>query len=630
MLDAWELSGTVEGMPVADDIAAAPSVPGSYQFLDEDGRALYVGKAKRLHDRLTSYLRPQDPRIKAMVTQSDRVEWVVVPTEAEALLLEASLIAKLQPPYNIRLREAEGYPYVALVERGGPTRVQIWRGPARKGVQRFGPFAGAGQARALLDVIMSSWGVRSCKDSKYKEHQRRGRACLLGDIGRCSGPCVGRVDAAEHGALVDGAVALLSGRTGPTEQRLEQEMRQAAAAQRFEEAARARDRLAAVRSVSDTRTVAASTSDLDVVGWSSDAVGTCVQILCVRHGSVVGCPTVVADRGLDGEPVDVVQVLAGWYASEVAGREVVLAGDLAGADGLARAVSERVGRRTNVTVARRGRRRELALVAETNAAEALRRARLRRAGDAASRRQELVSLADALGLAEPPLRIECFDISHHQGAGTAAGMSVLDEGVPRKARYRSFTLAGHGGDDYAAMGEALKRRMARLTAGDVKFGERPGLVLIDGGPNQLAVAVAARDAAGVDVPMAALSKQLEEVWLEGSSQPVRLAYDSPALYLLQRARDEAHNTALAAGRRLRSRALVAHPLEGVAGLGPKRRERLVKVAGSMAKLRCWDRDRYRQETWLPEAAADAVWSHLHQEGCKTAASSADGPRSERS
>ena len=592
---------------VADAITSAPDAPGCYLFHAADGRVLYVGKAASLRTRLRSYLRPEHDRIQRMVDEAASIDYKLVATATDALLLEAALVRRLQPPYNVRLTQPGAYPYLALSRsRDLPTRLHLTRRPPTARTRRFGPYPNPGQARRLADVAHVAWQVRSCPDGTYRDHVRRNRPCLLADIGRCCAPCVGAVDATEHARRVEAVVQLLNGHPRATRELLAERMAAESDDLHFERAAQLRDALAALDDDTQRTPVAAGRMSADVAGWAHDGIGVCVQLLVVRAGRLVAAPSLVADRALGGDLPSPLTALAALYTElDEPARELVLSsgidlGDLPAALG-----------GPKVTVPSTGRRRDLADLADANAADALRRERLRRASDSDTRRAELAELAELLGLPAPPLRIECVDISHHRGEATVAGFSVLDEGVPVPARHRAYRLDEHDGDDYAAIHQAVTRRLSKLVDDPTTT---PGLLLIDGGPGQLARAQSAAATAGITVPMAALAKRLEEVWLPGVSQPLVLPDRSPALYLLQRARDAAHDTANAASARLRARTRRRDPLEAVPGLGPARRARLLAEAGSRAALTRWERDRLDECTWLPAPVRDALFSHLHPPG----------------
>ncbi|MGH9087905.1 MAG: excinuclease ABC subunit UvrC [Acidimicrobiales bacterium] len=631
---------------------AIPDAPGSYQFLDAEGRVLYVGKAKSLRNRVASYfgdLSGLPPRTAQMVAQADRVEWVVVVTEVEALMLEHSLIQAHQPRYNIRLKDDKSYPWLALTVSEEWPRPVVFRGKRRKGVRYFGPYGHVGALRETLDLLLRSFPVRTCSDAKFRRHERLGRPCLLYDIERCSGPCVGAVDHERYAHLVEDLSRFLSGDTAPVVARLEAEMAAAADAWEFERAGRLRDRLTAVRKAAETQQmVSERPEDLDVVGIAEDELEAAVQVFHVRRGRVVGRGGFVADKVEDlSTPQFVGRVLEELYGSgaEVP-RRVLVPALPEPADVYDAWLSGLRGGPVTVAVPQRGAKRSLQETVARNATEDLARHRLRRAADHNSRSRALTELQDALGLPEAPLRIECYDMSHLQGTDYVGSMVVFEDGIPKKPDYRRFTVKSvPGNDDYAAMEEVLTRRLTALVAGDRpangdgaaegavaangdghhpaepvapvgrlrRFAYTPQLLLIDGGKGQLAVGERVVRSLGLTgrVQLAALAKQFEEVYRPGSPDPVRVPRGSEALYLLQRVRDEAHRFAISFHRQRRGARMTASTLDGVRGLGPARRTRLMKELGGITALRAASVTGLRALPWLPDAVADAVHARLH-------------------
>ncbi len=634
-----------------------PDSPGSYQFVDADGRVLYVGKATSLRHRLPSYW--QDPaalplRTAQMVAQADHVEWVVVGTEVEALILEHSLIQAHQPRFNVRLKDDKGYPWLAVTVGDEWPRPMVYRGRRRKGVRYFGPYGHAGALRETLDLLLRSFPVRTCSDAKFARHQRLGRPCLLYDIERCSGPCVGAVDHERYQSLVDDLMRFLAGDTASVVARLEGEMAEAAGALAFERAARLRDRLASVRKAGQTQQlVSERPEDFDVLGIAEDELEAAVQVFHVRRGRVVGRSGSIADKVEDLSPGElvgrVVEQLYGAPGAEVPRRLLVpVAPEPAGV--LAAWLAGLRGGPVALTVPKRGDKRALQEMVVRNAGEDLARHRLRRASDHNSRSRALTELQAALGLRQAPLRIECYDMSHLQGTNYVGSMVVFEDGLPKKPDYRKFKVRTvPGNDDYAAMEEVLTRRLTalleerrtRTTAGvgqgppapeepgvgapggeaaaarrPKRFAYPPQLLLIDGGKGQLGVVaqVVARLGLEGEVELAALAKQFEEVYRPGRPDPVRIPRGSEALYLLQRVRDEAHRFAITFHRQQRGARMTASVLDGVPGLGPVRRARLLKEVGGVRALRAATAEELQALPWLPDAVARAVHDHLHSPG----------------
>ena len=606
-----------------------PDAPGSYQFLDAEGRVLYVGKAKSLRHRLANYF--ADPaalplRTAQMVAQADHVEWVVVGTEVEALMLEHSLIQAHQPRYNVRLKDDKSYPWLAVTVGEEWPRPMVFRGKKRKGVRYFGPYGHVGALRETLDLLLRSFPVRTCSDTKFRRHERLGRPCLLFDIDRCSGPCVGAVDQERYRQMVDDLMRFCSGDTAAVVERLETEMAEAAGALEFERAARLRDRLTAVRKAAQSQQmVSERPEDLDVVGVAEDELEAAVQVFHVRRGRVVGRSGSIADKveDLTGPQLlgRVVEQLYGAPGAEVP-RRVLVPSAPESAEVLQAWLGALRGGPVSLAVPRRGDKRALMELVVRNAGEDLARHRLRRAQDHNSRSKALTELQAQLGLRQAPLRIECYDMSHLQGTDYVGSMVVFEDGLAKKADYRKFTVKTvAGNDDYAAMEEVLRRRLTALVEerGSApattrrRFAYPPQLLLIDGGKGQLGVGEKVVGELGLtgEIELAALAKQFEEVYRPGSPDPVRIARGSDALYLLQRVRDESHRFAVTYHRQRRATRMTASVLDAVPGMGPARRTRLIKEIGGVRALRAAPPEVLRALGWLPDPVADAIYLALH-------------------
>jgi excinuclease ABC subunit C len=636
--------------------SSIPDTPGSYQFVDAEGRVLYVGKAKSLRHRLPNYWQDPaalGPRTAQMVASADHVEWVVVGTEVEALMLEHSLIQTHQPRFNVRLKDDKSYPWLAVTVGEEWPRPIVFRGRKRKGVRYFGPYGHVGALRETLDLLLRSFPLRTCSEAKFKRHARLGRPCLLYDIERCSGPCVGAVDHDRYRGMVDDLMRFLCGDTRPVVTRLETEMADAADALEFERAARLRDRLTAVRKAAETQQmVSERPEDFDVVGTAEDELEAAVQVFHVRRGRVVGRVGFVADKVEDltaGQLLDrVVEQLYGAAGADVP-RRILLPAEPESADVLATWLAGVRRGPVDLAVPQRGTKRALQEMVTRNAAEDLARHRMRRAADHNSRSKALTELQAALDLPVAPLRIECYDMSHLQGTDYVGSMVVFEDGLAKKSDYRRFkvkTVAGN--DDYAAMEEVLTRRLTSLVeeraerdaerdgaAGSPdapvdseadeeigagrgrrrvrRFAYAPQLLLIDGGKGQLAVGERVVESLGLtgEIQLAALAKQFEEVYRPGDPDPIRIPRGSEALYLLQRVRDEAHRFAITFHREQRGHRMTASVLDGIAGLGPTRRTRLVKEIGGMKALRAASVDDLRALPWLPDRVADGIYARLH-------------------
>ncbi len=609
-----------------------PDAPGSYQFYDAEGRVLYVGKAKSLRHRLPNYWQESaklGPRTAQMVAQADHVEWVVVDSEVDALILEHSLIQAHLPRYNVRLKDDKSYPWLAVTLNEEWPRPAVVRGHKRKGVRYFGPYGNAGAIRSTLDLLVRSFPVRTCSDNKFKRHERLGRPCLLYDIDRCSGPCVGAVDHEAYAGYVEDLMEFLSGDTEPVLARLQTEMLTASEELQFERAARLRDRIAAVHKAAETQQmVSERPEDFDVVGIAEDPLEASIQIFRVRRGRVVGHRGFVAEKVEDLSAADflslVVSQVYGAVGAEVP-RRVLVPQEPADLELLQSWLGTNRGGPVDIAVPRRGAKRALQEMVARTAGEDLARHRLRRASDHNARSKALTELQLALGLQEAPLRIECYDMSHLQGTDYVGSMVVLEDGLPKRSDYRRFNVKSvAGNDDYAAMEEVLTRRLTALkepdkpTAGGRprRFAYRPNLLLVDGGKGQLGVAERVVSQLGLEgeVELAALAKQFEEVYRPGSPDPVRIRRGSDALYLLQRVRDEAHRFAITFHRERRRKRMTRSFLDGIPGLGPTRKARLVKELGSVNAVRAATLDQLQALSWLPDAVALAVYDGVRQAG----------------
>jgi excinuclease ABC subunit C len=598
-----------------------PDQPGVYRFSDASGRVIYVGKAKSLRSRLNSYF--ADPanllsRTRSMVSSAAKVDWTVVQTEVEALQLEYSWIKEFDPRFNIKYRDDKSYPWLAVTVSEEYPRVMVGRGPKKKGIRYFGPYSHAWAIRETVDLLLRVFPMRSCRPGVFKNHRQLGRPCLLGYIGKCSAPCVGRIDAEDHRAIVDDFVSFVSGQAAPMIKRMEREMRAASDALEFERAARIRDDIGALqRAMEQNAVVLRDGTDADVVALAEDPLEVAVQIFHVRGGRVRGQRGWVADR-LDDSTSDglVEQFLLQLYAGADSGghdrdavpREVLVPVLPPSVEPLTELLSESRGSQVSIRVPQRGDKRTLMETVARNAKETLVKHKTTRASDLSTRNRALEEIQEALELDAPPLRIECFDISNLQGTEVVASMVVFEDGLARKSEYRRFIIRGvDGQNDVAAMHEVITRRFRRLlddrtpsdrdpsegpllvdpvTGAPRKFAYAPSLVVVDGGPPQVAAAAKAMDELEVaDVALCGLAKRLEEVWLPDADEPVILPRTSEGLYLLQRIRDEAHRFAITHHRDRRSKSMVESLLDQVHGLGEVRRKALIRYFGSLKKLR---------------------------------------------
>ena len=607
-----------------------PDAPGSYQFKDGAGRVIYVGKAASLRQRLSNYFGDPSmmhPRTAQMVGAAESVEWIQVRNEVEALMLEYSLIKQHRPRFNIRLRDDKSYPFMAVTLDDEWPRAMVMRGRKRKGVRYFGPYGHAYAIRETLDLLLRTFPIRTCSPGKFNTHQRLGRPCLLFHIEKCSGPCVGEIGAEEYRALVDELLRFLDGDTDEVVKRLQDEMKASAGDLEFERAARLRDRLTAVnKAIERQQMVGDKSEEIDLIGIADDELEAAVQVFYVRKGRVVGRKGFVLDKVEDLDRPDLVaRILEELYGDEPplgVPKQVLVPAEPSDLGLYEEWLEMMRGARVAVRVPQRGDKRELLETVTRNAKEEFNRHRLRRAADHNSRARALNELQDALSLPEAPLRIECYDMAHLQGSDYVGSMVVLEDGLPRKSEYRRFKVKGvPGNDDFAAMQEVLTRRLtAYLEERDSPIAERPGkfayppqLLLVDGGKGQLGVAVRVLEELGLDeeIPVAALAKRFEEVYLPGQSEPVQLARQSEALYLLQRIRDEAHRFANTFHRELRGKRMTKSVLDDVPGLGQARKKRLVKELGGVTAVRQATLDDLRALSWLPDRVATTLYGRLH-------------------
>jgi len=643
-----------------------PDEPGVYKFRDAAGRVIYVGKAKSLRSRLASYFADPaslHPRTRQMVTTAVGVEWTVVSTEVEALQLEYSWIKEFDPRFNVRYRDDKSYPVLAVTLHEEFPRLHVYRGPRRKGVRYFGPYSHAWAIRETLDLLLRVFPARTCTNGVFRRHQQMGRPCLLGYIGKCAAPCVGRVDAEEHRRIVENFCDFLSGRTDSMVRQLEREMNAAAEKLEFERAARLRDDIAALRRAMEKQAVVLGDgTDADVVAFAQDELEAAVQVFHVRGGRVRGQRGWVIDKVEETDtPALVARFLTQFYGEQAAlaeqsdtggtspvPREVLVPELPPDAEALADWLSGLRGARVRLRVPQRGDKRALLETVARNAAEAFAQHKLRRAGDLTARSAALQELQDALGLDTAPLRIECVDVSHVQGSDVVASLVVFEDGLPRKSEYRRFAVRdGAERGDVGSIAEVVRRRftaylretgghrVASAAGGDGatappgldpetgrprKFAYPPNLLVVDGGAPQVNAAADELTELGItDVAVIGLAKRLEEVWLPGEPDPLILPRTSEALYLLQRVRDEAHRFAITYHRQKRSRRMVESALDGIPGLGQARRVALLKHFGSLRRLREATIEEISAVPGVGRRTAEAVHAALRGESSVTGA-----------
>ena len=638
-----------------------PDQPGVYRFSDGDGRVIYVGKAKSLRSRLNSYF--ADPaglhhRTATMVATARHVEWTVVQTEVEALQLEYSWIKEYDPRFNVKYRDDKSYPWLAVTMAEEFPRVMVGRGAKKKGNRYFGPYSHAWAIRETMDLVLRVFPMRSCRPGVFKNHKQLGRPCLLGYIGKCSAPCVGRVTPEEHREIAEDFCQFIGGHAAPLIKGLEREMRSASEDLEFERAAVLRDDIGALqRAMEQNAIVFADGTDADVIALAEDPLEVAVQIFHVRGGRVRGERGWVADRVDEGGTDQLIEnFMLQLYADadEDSGipREILVPVLPSSLESLTQLLSEQRGSAVHIRAPQRGDKRTLMETVARNASEALVRHKTTRAGDLSTRNRALEEIQEALDLPSPPLRIECYDISNLQGTEVVASMVVFEDGLPRKSEYRRFVIRGvDGQNDVAAMHEVITRRFRRLlderrpgvvddgsgsteegpllidptTGAPRKFAYAPALVVVDGGPPQVAAAAAAMTELGIDdVALCGLAKRLEEVWLPDLEEPVILSRTSEGLYLLQRIRDEAHRFAITHHRNRRSKSMVESLLDDVPGLGEVRRKALIGHFGSLKKLRAASIDEIAAVPGFGLKTAEAIKVKLDAQPQREAVNTATG------
>ena len=577
-----------------------PTQPGVYRFRDPHGRVVYVGKAKNLRQRLQNYFQPLaslHPRTRVMVTTAASVEWTVVRNEVEALVLEHTWIKQYDPRFNVVFKDDKSYPFLAITMGEQYPRMQVMRGERKKGVRYFGPYAKTWAIRETVDTLLTVLPIRTCAPSVLRKAEKQGRPCLLGYIDKCAAPCVGRVSEDEHRALAERVCQVLAGDAKPLVRDLTDTMQGAADREDFEAAARARDRLRALTLVLERNAIVLPQgTDADVFSLVDDEYEAAAHVFYVRDGRVTGERGWVVDKP---EPLTASEMVRGllqeaYDTADSVPPEVLVPHVPADAEAVSEYLRGMRGGAVAIRVPSRGQKAELAQSGAKNAREVLDQHRLKRSTDLTARAAALRDLQENLGLAEAPLRIECYDISHIQGTHQVGSMVVFEDALARTKEYRQFSIAD-AVDDTAAMSEVLTRRFRRYLAEaalppdereSARFAYPPQLVVVDGGPPQVAAARKAMDEVGVPhIPVVGLAKRLEEVWVVGDEFPVILARGSEALYLLQRVRDEAHRFAIKNHRAKRGKAMTASVLDEIAGVGEGRAKALLRHFGSLARLK---------------------------------------------
>ena len=641
------MTDTVAYRPKTGEI---PTSPGVYRFRDSAGRILYVGKAKNLRARLSNYFAPLTSlheRTRHMVTTANSVEWTVVGSEFEALQLEFSWIKEFNPPFNVQFRDDKSYPYLAITLADDVPRVLVTRNRKIPGARYFGPYTKVWAIRETLDLLLRVFPMRSCSDSVYRRAEQSGRPCLLGEIGKCAAPCVGRISKEDHKSIALDFASFMAGNDSKFVADLSRRMAEASERQEYETAARLRDQLAAIETVLSKNTVVLpDTVDGDLFGIAHDELAAAVQQFSVRGGRIRGVRSWVVDKELDLSLAELVEsVVHNAYEQGDGGRGlapprlVVVPALPEDSPELERLLSElRAERgkrgRVAIRVAKRGDLAQLSETVTRNAQSALASYKTRRSGDFVARSQALSDIQEALGMAEAPLRMECYDVSHLAGTNIVASMVVFEDGLPRKDQYRRFSIPDST-DDTESIYQTLSRRLARIEEeqglrelheqleldGAVprkRFAYRPNLLIVDGGQPQVQAAARALRDAGLEtsgpggIALCGIAKRLEEIWLPDADFPVILPRNSDALFLFQRIRDEAHRFAITYQRQ-RRRSDIGSVLSTIPGLGPARVRELLRHFGSVTRLRAAEAEGIAEVRGIGPATATAVYARLREE-----------------
>jgi excinuclease ABC subunit C len=604
-----------------------PTGPGVYMFRDAHGRVIYVGKAKSLRARLSNYWGPElHPRTAAMVEAAADVEWIVTDSEVEALHLEVGLIKQHRPRYNVRYRDDKSYPYLAITLDEEYPRARVMRGSKKKGVRYYGPFAHAYAIRETLDLLLRTFPMRTCSQGVFDRCRRRNRPCLLYDIERCAGPCVGAVSAEEHRRIALQLCDFLDGNTKPVLDDLATRMREASSRQEYEVAAKMRDQLDNVRkAIERQQMVSTKREDLDVIGFVENDLEAALQVFFVRRGRVTGRKGFIVDKV---EPMDTPELIAGFierhYADSEIPKQILVPMVPDDASLIQSWLSRERGSRVTVRVPRRGPKRVLLETVTENAKQAFAQHRLKRSSDFAARARQLNELQEHLEMPDAPLRIECYDISNTGQTEAVGSMVVFEDGLAKRSDYRRFAIKWTAGpDDVGMMGEVIRRRFARYLdersptdegGRPQRFAYPPNLVVIDGGKGQLNRAVEVMDELGITgVTTVSLAKRMEEVFIRGRADPVIIPRTSEALYLLQQIRDEAHRFALTYHQSRRARRMTQSVLDGIPGLGPVRRKKLLRYFGSVRRMREASLEELSGVPGIPAGVAELVYRALRGE-----------------
>ncbi len=612
-----------------------PALPGVYRFFDAQDRVIYVGKALSLKSRLSSYFQNNLPeKTHRMVHEAVRVDWTIVDTEVGALALEFSWIKQYNPTYNVQFRDDKSYPYLAISIKDEFPRVFITRKHKRADIKYFGPFTHSWALRNTFEVVLKVFPVRSCTDSNFEKARKSGRQCLLGDIGKCAAPCVGWVSGPEHKTLAQGLISFMQAGQGDVIPTLKKEMESASSQEEFERAAKIRDQIFSMERTLESSDASLSDSlSADVIALHREGAHTAGSYFSIRGGSIKGSRSWLVDQKAAIEGSDEMTALFSSIYGDAQNidlpSEIVVSELPKDVEVLQEWLSSIKGSKVDVKIAQRGEKAELLNTVKRNAQYALIQFVNKRSNDSAISGQALVEIQEALGLAKPPLRIECFDISNISGTSVVASMVVFEDGVPKKSEYRRFIIdTTTAWDDTRAIAQVITRRLKRLLDERLvdpaevhesggrrnKFAYPPQLIIVDGGQPQVAAAYRAMQELGLaEIPLAGLAKRLEEVWIPKNSNPLILSRSSEGLYLLQRVRDEAHRFAITFHRSRRSKVMLESVLDGIEQLGEVRRSALLAKFGSVSAMKKASKESIAQIPGIGAKTAELIYAQLHTE-----------------
>lgn len=624
------------GLTIAEQVSLVPTSPGCYLWKDCKGKVLYVGKAKNLRARMKQYVLGQDERVKIplLMSQVRSFGYIVVSSEHEALVLEMNLIQQYDPPFNVDFRDDKSYPYIAVTEGDVFPAIKFTREKHRPKTRYFGPYTNARAARETMDVCRKVVPICTATCPEWRRVQRllashdndvpnvaallaeKGRPCFDASVGLGPGTCTGCISPEDYRENVQAVKRFLAGHRSEFEQAVTADMQEAAAELDFEKAARCRDRLQTLRRVGERQQVVFPTViDMDVIGFFREETVAGVHVFAVREGRTQRSCEFVLNKGNDVSAEELAEGFLKRYYSGGASipDEVALAIEIPDADVLSAWLSERHGRKVTLHVPKRGEKKRLLELAERNAHHTLMRFMVRTSYDDQRTNDALLQLESALALPEPPMRIECFDISTIHGSFTVASMVVFTNGKPDPSQYRRFKVHGDFGEanDFMSMQEVLGRRYAPERMADERFGSKPDLLIVDGGKPQLTAAISQLEQLGLDIPVAGLAKSDEELFVPWSEEgPVVLPSGSPSLYLVKQVRDESHRFAITYHRELRDKAMTVSVLDEVPGIGPKRKKALMKAFGSMKRLRAATVEQIAGVPSIPDDVAQRIWDTL--------------------